>query len=205
MNRISTDDTIAVFTAKSSKATRADHPSLSDYLGRKYGISPKAVRDIWNLRTWWTVTWPFWSAEDKEKFRKKLSSMKMCVRCRSTWLKTIQQDSEPLQGQGISADGHFAADPGVSADASLSLFCPTKDDNKIWTNVDMAPFILRPSSDAKLELQWNLGPTRVLLLRNKLPLQSVTQRLPCALAETDGAPACSVRAPSNGRAKAMQS
>ena len=183
MNRISTDDAIAVFTAK----TRARDPSLSSDLARKYGISPKAVRDIWNLRTWWTVTWPFWSAAHKDKFRKKLSSMAMCVGCRSTWLKTIQQDSEPLQGQGISAEGHSAADPGVSADASLTRFCPTPDDNKMVTDVAMAPSILRLSSHGTPELQENHGPTSVRLLRDHDLIQSVTQNLPYALAETNGA------------------
>ena len=48
-------------------AQRGGACCLSGMLGRRYGMTAKAVRDIWNLRTWAKVTAPFWNAEERQK------------------------------------------------------------------------------------------------------------------------------------------
>eukprot|EP00960_Hanusia_phi_P048349 758889-Hanusia_phi.AAC.2 len=45
----------------------------SAQLSEKYAISPKAIRDIWNRRTWTTATYEFWSEEEKREFSVKKS------------------------------------------------------------------------------------------------------------------------------------
>jgi hypothetical protein len=57
---------LAIFQAK--RCTRGSRTSLSAALGRRYGTTAKAVRDVWNGRTWAKVTKPFWTAEEKKKF-----------------------------------------------------------------------------------------------------------------------------------------
>ena len=52
--------------------------SLSAALGRRYGTTAKAVRDVWNGRTWAKVTKPFWTAQDEKLYeaRKKYKASK---------------------------------------------------------------------------------------------------------------------------------
>jgi hypothetical protein len=45
---------------------------MSAEFAERHGISSKAVRDIWNLRTWTTVTKPFWTQEDKALYHRKM-------------------------------------------------------------------------------------------------------------------------------------
>ena len=53
---------IRIFLAKRLNAgTRSD---LSGRLGRQHNITAKAIRDIWNMRTWRKTTQPFWDAAD---------------------------------------------------------------------------------------------------------------------------------------------
>jgi hypothetical protein len=80
-NKISADDAIAIFQARGPYAGR--HPTLSNDLAREHGITPKAVRDIWSLRSWWVVTRPLWSAADHEKFRARFPNMQVCARCQN--------------------------------------------------------------------------------------------------------------------------
>jgi hypothetical protein len=56
---------IRIFLAK--RYNCGGRSSLSGMLGRRYGMTAKAVRDIWNLRTWAKVTAPFWNAEERQK------------------------------------------------------------------------------------------------------------------------------------------
>ncbi|EKX52976.1 hypothetical protein GUITHDRAFT_101427 [Guillardia theta CCMP2712] len=38
----------------------------SNFLSKKYGVSAKTVRDIWNRKSWTEVTRPLWTAKGKE-------------------------------------------------------------------------------------------------------------------------------------------
>jgi len=60
---------LAIFQTKPCKGGRRS--SLSAALGRRYGTTAKAVRDVWNGRTWAHVTKPFWTAEEKNKYEEK--------------------------------------------------------------------------------------------------------------------------------------
>jgi hypothetical protein len=57
---------LSIFLAKRCKKGRRS--SLSAALGRRYGTTPKAVRDVWNGRTWAKVTEPLWTAEERKAF-----------------------------------------------------------------------------------------------------------------------------------------
>ena len=37
-----------------------------------FGVSSKAVRDVWNLRSWALTTKPYWSQQDREKYDSSL-------------------------------------------------------------------------------------------------------------------------------------
>jgi hypothetical protein len=54
-----------IFIAKRQK--KGHRSGLSILLGRQYGVTSKAVRDIWNGRTWAKVTEPLWT--DAERLR----------------------------------------------------------------------------------------------------------------------------------------
>jgi hypothetical protein len=67
---------IAIFQA--GRCQRGWRSSLSAELGRRYGLTAKTVRDIWNGRTWAKVTKPFWTAQDEKLYeaRKKYKASK---------------------------------------------------------------------------------------------------------------------------------
>ena len=45
--------------------------SNSNLVSRRYQVSPKAIRDIWNHITWKKITSPFWLVENKDVFCEK--------------------------------------------------------------------------------------------------------------------------------------
>ena len=47
---------------------RVKRDSLSAELAAEFGITSKAVRDIWNLRTWTWTTLPYWTQADHDDF-----------------------------------------------------------------------------------------------------------------------------------------
>eukprot|EP00960_Hanusia_phi_P076189 768527-Hanusia_phi.AAC.3 len=51
----------------------------SNTLAAQYGITAKAVRDIWNKRTWVHATHTLWTEEEKKEY---LSSRNLCVSCK---------------------------------------------------------------------------------------------------------------------------
>ena len=58
--KITAEIAIEIFKAGGPGAKRS---GVSKVLAERYGITMKAVRDIWNLRTWTPVTMPLWSLE----------------------------------------------------------------------------------------------------------------------------------------------
>ena len=83
---ITADAARKIFLAK-LKRTRTKKDGLAARLGKDFGISAKAVRDIWRLRTWTQATWPFWTPEDIRKHLKK----GLCVSCRNAELTSLSQ------------------------------------------------------------------------------------------------------------------
>jgi hypothetical protein len=54
-------DAVAIYLAKGKHCER---DGIAAILACRYGITPKAVRDIWTLRTWAKATMPYMSRED---------------------------------------------------------------------------------------------------------------------------------------------
>ena len=58
--RLTADQAIFIFCQRSSKTVRT-----AALLAAKYGISPKAIRDIWTLKSWAAQTKPYWNLTDE--------------------------------------------------------------------------------------------------------------------------------------------
>jgi len=69
-----------------------DRDILSTVLAQKHGITSKAVRDVWKLRTWAWVTMPYWTKEDLDFFLTK----HLCVACRKKGVSSWQVCAPPL-------------------------------------------------------------------------------------------------------------
>ena len=82
---ISAEDARQIFVAKMDR-TRCKKDGLATRLGEHHGISAKAVRDIWRLRTWQHATWPCWTPEDRIVYLKK----GLCSSCRTAGLTSIK-------------------------------------------------------------------------------------------------------------------
>jgi hypothetical protein len=66
---ISSNAAILIFNAAKHNRTKRDR--LAHRFAKEFGITPKAVRDIWNLRTWVHTTKPFWLPPDEKHFLKR--------------------------------------------------------------------------------------------------------------------------------------
>ena len=93
----------------------------SKELAERFGITMKAVRDVWNLRTWTAVTMPFWTPADQAFFlarkrrkrqRKRPGSLpRPALRHgRLTERNACGLPSEPHSAGDFNAVEHAAAD-----------------------------------------------------------------------------------------------
>ena len=100
---LDTSDVVMIFLAKRAGYAGFFGKRLAKKLAKEYGVTPKAVRDIWNLRTWKLVTEPFWSAADRETALLKTRCSTCCARgvvsveaaceaCRSKLSKATKSD-----------------------------------------------------------------------------------------------------------------
>ena len=80
-------DAIEIYKAKKNH-TRRDN--VSEILSQKYQITMKAIRDIWNLRTWKEDTKPYWTLEDQMKYLQK----NQCSNCKSRKVHTLDKACE---------------------------------------------------------------------------------------------------------------
>ena len=120
---------LAIFLAKANHNPR---DSTSAILAAKHGITMKAVRDVWNLRTWAWTTLPHWSREDHKLFLKK----SLCAECRSKGVHTLDGackaggccsvprrrgrpmvDADTSAGKAL-ANGHLSQMPGRQREAT---------------------------------------------------------------------------------------
>lgn len=81
---ISAQDVVTIFVARQSRIPR---DGLATRLAEEFGVTAKAVRDIWTLRTWVPVTEQHWSAADYAQFLCK----RLCPGCRNCGFTSIQQ------------------------------------------------------------------------------------------------------------------
>ena len=84
---LSAHDAIEIYKAKENH-TRRDN--VSEILSNKYQITMKAIRDIWNLRTWREVTKPYWTLEDQTKYLKT----NQCAQCKVKNLNFLDEACE---------------------------------------------------------------------------------------------------------------
>jgi hypothetical protein len=82
VSTIDAQDAIAIFRAKELRMPR---DRTSAVLSEQYGITMKAVRDVWNLRTWAWSTMPFWTKRDLHKFLQK----HLCDKCRRNGVQSV--------------------------------------------------------------------------------------------------------------------
>ena len=75
-------DAIDIYLAKASRSAR---DSLTSVLSKRYNITMKAVRDVWNLRTWAWATMPYWMRSDLAKFLRK----HLCTQCQRRGVTTL--------------------------------------------------------------------------------------------------------------------
>ena len=56
-------------------------------LAEHYGVTMKAVRDIWNLRTWTAATMPYWTSADHRRYLRK----HLCKTCQRSGVKSFAE------------------------------------------------------------------------------------------------------------------
>ena len=78
------DEHAAVHIFKKRK-THTTGDGTSFELAAKYNITMKAVRDVWNMRTWTWTTMPYWTDDDLEKFLLK----QLCTKCRGNGVTSL--------------------------------------------------------------------------------------------------------------------
>ena len=61
------------------KKTRVSRDATTAELAARYNITMKAVRDVWNMRTWVKTTMPYWDQSDLKTFLGK----HLCTACRA--------------------------------------------------------------------------------------------------------------------------
>ena len=64
--KIDADVAVKIYCEKLGTMTSRDGTTAA--LAAEHGITQKAVRDVWNLRTWAAATRPYWNAADREKW-----------------------------------------------------------------------------------------------------------------------------------------
>jgi hypothetical protein len=157
-----------------TKARRKARDPASRTLAEEYGISMKAVRDIWNFRTCKWETMPYWSQEDLHDFLSK----HLCTGCRLKGVCSLQEAclsfafprrrGRPVVIKATPPDLHSDAvlsrrsteakeDIHAQAAASLLLYplFQRADDYKIrlataWTDSDEDPFSVTNSRGAQI-------------------------------------------------------
>lgn len=89
---------IGIFLAKRLNA--GGRSDLSGKLARQHKITAKAVRDIWNMRTWRKTTRPFWNAKDRQAAQARTapsgSSQAINLSAPTTSLGTIMMNPLPV-------------------------------------------------------------------------------------------------------------
>jgi hypothetical protein len=83
---ISAKTAVLIYLANKEHASRRGD-GLAISLAEKFGITAKAVRDIWSLRSWAATTRPHWTPEVHEKFMRK----KLCASCRSNGVTSFER------------------------------------------------------------------------------------------------------------------
>ncbi|EKX34375.1 hypothetical protein GUITHDRAFT_119457 [Guillardia theta CCMP2712] len=62
------DVVMSIYADRVSERRKKTAKSMA--LARKYGVTAKAIRDIWNRRTWWHVTQPLWTQAERLEYER---------------------------------------------------------------------------------------------------------------------------------------
>ena len=71
---------------------------LATDLALQFGITAKAVRDIWNLRTWVQTTKPYWTQEDHDHFNLNKRPSRLCEACKARDVRSRSKACEICAG-----------------------------------------------------------------------------------------------------------
>ena len=141
------DDARAIYHVKRSGKCRHD----AALLGAHYGISAKAVRDVWSHRTWSEATMCLWTLQDVTKY----VHMQLCSDCRDaevsfdngtgactnckrfmTTITTLMTDAgQTNNGQSESQSVALAGNPdapSASGDGTARDSLRSSDCHPIW-------------------------------------------------------------------------
>ena len=105
VSKISDEAAVCIFLA----GRHASRDGLSARLAGEYGISTKAVRDIWNLRTWRHVTKPHWAPRDMQRFQSKPRPL-------------TPKPHKPAGGEARIEIAEWAIDPAIIAAEFHEIF-----------------------------------------------------------------------------------
>lgn len=134
---ISPQDAIDIFVAKLQKRGARDPLALR--LAETHGITSKAVRDIWNLRTWYRTTKPYWSETDTAHFTKSrlnkttMASTAIPAPAIPAPVTTVEVAVEPSLSKHVASSSDVADGDDVMQEASM-LQEPSTRDNKSQTS-----------------------------------------------------------------------
>ena len=74
---LTAEQAVTIFLARKERTGKRG--TVANRLACRYGVSPRTVRDIWNLRTWTEATRPQWSSADFARAAKKESMKRGCA------------------------------------------------------------------------------------------------------------------------------
>ena len=112
---ISQQNAVIIFLAGRRHGSIGSRGKLSDSLSKEFGITPKAVRDIWNLRTWVRATRPHWTPLDEDTFmnKKSKSVAAFCNSKRKPTRQPCHKTTSPTCSNHF--DGEWMIEPSLIA------------------------------------------------------------------------------------------
>lgn len=114
---ISADEAREIFLARQ----RASARDLAARLAPQFGITAKAIRDIWSLRTWTHITKPYWTRADCSKFVQKTHEPNSTNTASEDSANSTNAASEDSHQSGVaSSSSDNGKDDGKAGGASSS-------------------------------------------------------------------------------------
>jgi hypothetical protein len=86
-------DARSIYQVKRQRKSRHDAARLAGH----YGITAKAIRDVWNHRTWVRATVSLWTVEDKKKYVSK----KLCSACCDAGVSLVKSTAACTTCKGV--------------------------------------------------------------------------------------------------------
>jgi hypothetical protein len=124
---ITNEAAVAIFKARDGHRKKQD--KLATRLSSEYGISTKAVRDIWNLRTWSHVTKPFWTPKD---FSRRMLHSKLCTACnKDPAIASIEDACEACNASAMAVDDAARAEVTYDDAGSATIESATEGEGYV--------------------------------------------------------------------------